>query len=93
MIGLFRFFLTPNHDLNIWLHIKCMVMAVKKKPPDKAVKKYEASLKQYKSVKVPLKSIIKNDQVLQTIESTVIRMNKIIIHSYQFLKLYCISQY
>ena len=45
-----------------------MVMVVKKKPPDKAVKKYEASLKQYKSVKVPLKSIIKNDQVLQTIE-------------------------
>lgn len=70
-----------------------MDMTVKKKPPDKAVRKYEDSLKRYKSVKVPLKSIIKNDQILRTIESTVIRINKIVIHSYQFVKLYCISQF
>lgn len=66
---------------------------VVKKPDKKSITKYEKSLKRYKSVKVPLKLIVKNEAVLQSIESNVFRMNQIVIHSYQFLKLYCIDQF
>ena len=80
----------------------------KKKEPDKKgsaknilVKKefknkideYEKSLKTYKTVKTSLKSVIKNDIVLDTINETVIKMNKIVIHTYQFLKLFCLHKF
>jgi hypothetical protein len=68
-------------------------MVVKQPLNKKLFDKYEKSLKRYKSVKVPLKLIVKNKCVLQSIESNIIRMNKIVIHSYQFLKLYCIDQF
>lgn len=54
------------------------------KPPDKNY---------YKSIKVPLKSIIKYDHVQNDLTDIAIKGNKIIIHTLQFIKLFCIKQY
>ncbi len=65
-----------------------------KKPPDKLkIKKYQNYLTSYKCIKTSLKSIVKNRSTLETINKIVCRMNKIVIHTYQFLKLYCIKQF
>ena len=64
-----------------------------KKPPDKENHiKYNLYRKSYKSVKTSLKSIVKDDGIIQTINDTILIMNKIVIHTYQFLKYYCINQ-
>ena len=47
----------------------------------------------YKCVKVPLKYIAKYDKVIEKINETVIKANKIVIYSLQFIKLYCINEY
>ena len=65
-----------------------------KKPPDKkAIQKYENYLTSYKTIKTSLKSIIKNQVINEKINSVVIQMNKIIIHTYQFIKLYYLHNY
>ena len=53
------------------------------KPPDKPP---------YKSIKVPLTHIT-NDQVIQILNNTVIKANKMVILTLQFIKLYSLHQY
>ena len=55
-----------------------------KKKPDKDF---------FKCVKVPLKYVIKHQSAQQVIDETVIKANKIVINTLQFIKLYCIEQY
>ena len=47
----------------------------------------------YKCIKVPLKHIAKYDTVIQKINETVVKANKIVIYGLQFTKLYCINEY
>jgi len=56
-----------------------------------AVKSYEKSLQNYKTVKTSLKSIVKTQGVIDKIEKAIIDINTIIFHTYHFLKLYYIS--
>lgn len=66
----------------------------KKKPPDKnRIENYEKFLTSYTTVKTSLKSIVKHDYISETINEVVITVNKIIIHTYNFLKLYCLYTY
>ena len=51
------------------------------------------SLTSYSTVKTSLKSIVKHDYIVNIINESVINVNKIIIHTYNFLKLYCLHQY
>ena len=72
-----------------------------KEPPDKAKKqrikaindKYNDYKKIYKTVKVSLKSIVRNEQSIVKINKMVQTMNKIIIHTYHFIKLYILTTY
>ena len=48
---------------------------------------------QYKTFKIPLKSIIKSKDLLSKIEEIVFKLNKLIIHSYQFIRLYILKCY
>jgi hypothetical protein len=52
------------------------------KPPDS-----------YKGVKVPIKYIVKQDDTTKKILETVVKANKIVIHTLQFMKLYLIHYY
>jgi hypothetical protein len=54
----------------------------KEKPPD-----------YFKCIKVPLKYVVKHDTTIETINETVIKANKIVINTLQFIKLYCLKQY
>ncbi len=70
----------------------------KKKPKNsdkyvKYVKYYESSLANLKTVKTSLESIIKYKKILQKIKEVACRVNKIIIHTYNFLKIYCLDFY
>jgi len=47
----------------------------------------------YKCIKVPLKHIAKYDTVIEKINETVVKANKIVIYALQFIKLYCINEY
>jgi hypothetical protein len=47
----------------------------------------------YKSLKVPLKHIGKNGDILETIDDTVLVMNKIQTYGMQFIKLYVLNFY
>lgn len=53
-----------------------------KKPPD-----------EYKCIKVPLKSIIKNNEHIENIFDCVIRMHKVTIKTYQLLRLWVLYKY
>ena len=65
-----------------------------KKPPDKdVINKYKKHITSYKCVKTSLKSIIKNGTTLPIINKMVCNMNQIVVHTYHFLKLYCINQF
>lgn len=66
-------------------------MSKSKKPPDKS--KYLDSLTFYKTVKTSLKSIVKYDHTIEDINRIVINVNDIVIHTYQFIKLYYLHQY
>jgi hypothetical protein len=55
--------------------------------------KYTKQLKIYKTIKTSLKSIVKNEDILLKINLIVCRMNKIIIHVYNFLKLFILEHY
>ena len=58
---------------------------IKEKPPDN--KEY------FKCVKVPLQYIIKHDDSVDRINNAVIKMNKVVIHTLQFMKLYLLDYY
>ena len=47
----------------------------------------------YKAIKVPLKYVIKNENILSTINDTVLVMNKIETYGMQFIKLYMLHEY
>jgi uncharacterized protein (UPF0248 family) len=58
-------------------------MSIKEKPPD-----------YYKSIKTSLKGIIKNPEInTKKINDAVLKSNKIVIHTLQFLKLYLLHHY
>ena len=59
-----------------------------KKPKFKEKKKDEENFDYMKTNKDNIKNIIRDDNLLPLINDIVIRINKIVIHSYQFLKLY-----
>jgi hypothetical protein len=56
-------------------------------------KKYDDQLKMYTTVKTSLKSIAKTESTINKIFNVACRMNKIIIHTYQFFKLYILHHY
>jgi hypothetical protein len=60
---------------------------------EKLIAKYEKSTKNYKSVKTSLKTIVKDKNIINDINKTVFKMNKIVVHTYQFLKLYYMHQF
>lgn len=56
-------------------------------------RKYENQLSAMKCFKTSLKRIVKNESTIIIIEDAVQRTNKIVIHTYQFLKMYCSYQF
>ena len=46
-----------------------------------------------KTTKDNIKNVIRDENLLSTINDIVIRTNKIVIHTYQFLKLYLLNLY
>jgi len=67
-------------------------MVLKTKPKVK-VKKKEDNYYFMKTVKDNIKNIIKADSTTSIINDLAIKTNKIVIHSYQFIKLYCLDLY
>ena len=63
---------------------------MKKLPPDK-FEKYQKFLTSYKTTKTSINSIIKDQSTLETINDIVQRMNRIVQHTYHFLKLFLIT--
>jgi hypothetical protein len=63
------------------------------RPPDKGIIKYDKYLTSYKYVKTSLKSIVKDKSTILTLNKMVCNVNKIVIHTYNFLKMYCIHHY
>ena len=47
----------------------------------------------YRTIKTSLKSIIKNPEIHQKINDLVLRINPIVIDTYQFIRLYCLHLY
>jgi hypothetical protein len=48
----------------------------------------------YKTIKIPLKSILKNPDIMQPkIQHLVFQVNDLMIHTYQFIRLYVLHQY
>jgi len=47
----------------------------------------------YKTIKCPLKTIVRNASTLVTINDLVIRCNDIVTETYQFIRLYCLHKY
>jgi len=65
----------------------------KLKPKVKEKKKDEENFDYMKTNKDNIKNIIRDDNLLPLINDIIIRTNKIVIHSYQFLKLYFLHLY
>ena len=60
-------------------------MSLNKKPPDP----FKRSKKQpYKTLKIPLKTILQDNESLPIINQIVFDMNDLVIHTYQFIRLY-----
>lgn len=57
-------------------------MGKTKKPPDK-----------YRTVKCPLKSIIKDDANISIVFDAMMRTHKLVIHTYQFIRLWILDKY
>src|SRR5665647_611651 len=74
-----------NHIIKILYKDIVYNIQIMNKPPDKT--------SYYKCIKVPLKHITKHDTVIQKINETVIKANKIVIYALQFIKLYCINEF
>ena len=75
-----------------------MSVKTRKKPPDKQkidahLTRYNNFITSYTTVKTSLKSVVKNDSVIKIINKHVVMVNKIVTHTYQFLKLYCIHTF
>ena len=47
----------------------------------------------YKCIKTSLKSIVKHQEIIDVLQQSVNTMNKLVIHTLQFLKLYLINEY
>lgn len=62
-------------------------------PQTDKISKYKNFLTSYKTIKAPLKSIIKHDITLNIINEIVLNINKINIHTYHFNKLYCLDTF
>ena len=65
----------------------------KSKPKVKEKKKDEENFDYMKTNKDNIKNVLKDPNILPIINDLVNRTNKIVIHSYQFIKLYCIFLY
>ena len=65
----------------------------KAKPKVKEKKKEEENFDYMKTNKDNINNMIKDHTILPIINDLVNRTNKIVIHAYQFIKLYCIYQY
>ena len=65
----------------------------KQKPKIKEKKKDEENFDYMKTNKDNIKNIIRDENLLPLINDITIRTNKIVIHSYQFLKLYLLHLY
>ena len=68
-------------------------MKPKKEPDKNQVKKYQNYLTSYKTIKTSLKSLIKDESILPKLNDTIQMTNKIVIHTYQFIKLYYLDKY
>ena len=68
---------------------------VKKKKPKDTFKEFRNNEKSaYKTFKIPLKTILLNrDTILPVINNLVFEMNDLVIHTYQFIRLYVLHQY
>ena len=66
-------------------------MVLKGKPKVKQKKKKEDNYDFMKTVKDNIKNIIKDDSTTSIINVLATKTNKIVIHSYQFIKLYCLD--
>ena len=65
----------------------------KSKPKVKEKKKDEENFDYMKTNKDNIKNVLKDPNILPIINDLVNRTNKIVIHAYQFIKLYCIFLY
>ena len=65
----------------------------KQKPKVKEKKKDEENFDYMKTNKDNIKNVIRDEKLLSLINDLTIRTNKIVIHSYQFLKLYLLHLY
>jgi hypothetical protein len=65
----------------------------KSKPKVKEKKKEDENLDYMKTNKDNIKNVLKDQNILPIINDLVNRTNKIVIHAYQFIKLYCIFLY
>ena len=65
----------------------------KQKKLDDWTDRYEDSLTIYRTIKCPLKSIVKKDSSIAIIQLAVNNTTKIVIHTYNFLKLYVLYTY
>jgi len=65
----------------------------KKKNNISHLENYRKFLTSYKSVKIPLKRILKHNYNLEKLNLAINRINNIVIHTYQFLKLFCMHSY
>ena len=57
------------------------------------LKKKEDNYDFMKTVKDNIKNIIKDESTTSIINVLAIKTNKVVIHSYQFIKLYCLDLY
>jgi hypothetical protein len=66
---------------------------MKNKPKVKTKKKPEENFDFMKTNKDNLKNIVKNPETINIINEIAIKTNKIVIHAYNFIKLYCLYLY
>ena len=68
---------------------------IEEKPPDTLVTKDTIENEQvFRIIKCPLKTILKNHDIIQPIiEKTVIEINQFIILGYQFIRLYLLDKF
>lgn len=67
-------------------------MKRKKKEHEKRNYKYHSN-SIYKTFKLPLKAVLKQTHLLPEIEKLVFKMNDLVTHTYQFIRLYIILCY
>ena len=66
----------------------------KKKPDPDKLNPFERSGKQpYQTLKIPLKTILSDNEALPVLTQLVFDMNELVIHAYQFIRLYLLYLY